>query len=74
MSSVLPVLVMQYYFSVSDEGAFTPFEANLYLLMEWTEGTAPGKKIRKNPAWVKVKNEFSDNIVYMYIFIYIMSI
>lgn len=40
LSSVLPA------FNVSDEGA-THYEANLCLLLEWTEGTAREKKIRK---------------------------
>lgn len=34
-----------YCISVRDEGAFTPYEANLCLLLEWTEGTAL-RKIR----------------------------
>lgn len=34
---------MQHSFNISDEGAVTPFEANLCLFMEWTEGTALGK-------------------------------
>lgn len=41
---------MQYSFSVNDEGAITSSEANLCLLMEWTEGTALGK-YKKNPRW-----------------------
>lgn len=41
---------MQDSFTVDDEGAVTSSEANLCLLMEWTEGTALGKK-KKNPTW-----------------------
>lgn len=37
-------LATSYSLRVSDEGAVTPFETNLCLLMEWTEGTALGKK------------------------------
>lgn len=59
-------------FSVNDEGAITPYEANLCQLLEWTEGRALGKNKKKNPRWEQVKkNGFSDNIV---TFIYIYSI
>lgn len=55
---------MQDSFTVDDEGAVTSSEANLCLLMEWTEGTALGKKIRKTLDGEQVKKkEFSDNIV-----------
>lgn len=39
--------------SVRDERAVTPFETNLCLLMEWTEGTAM-EKIKENPRWEQV--------------------
>lgn len=36
-------------FNVSNEGAISPYEANLCLLLEWTEGRALGKNQKKKP-------------------------
>lgn len=44
VSSVLHALAMRCCLGVSDEGAVAPHEANLCLIMEWSEGTALGKK------------------------------
>lgn len=43
VSSVLHALAMRCSLGVSDEGAVAPHEANLCLIMEWSEGTALGK-------------------------------